>query len=170
MLEIAFYNQNQLYECFKNIYITNNSLSFYLSYPEKDFIPIIYNNDTEYLQFVSKNNEGEVIGFMSGWINRDYELLQNLEVINFTGKPNIIFSKDIEKYLDQVFLYKKLRKIEFTCIANNPALKCYRKLIKKLNGREVGKLIAARKLTDGNYYDNYIFEIFREEYLISMHK
>ena len=41
----------------------------------------------------------------------------------------------------------------------------YRKLIKKLGGREVGILKENKKLTDGQYYDEVIFEIFREGYI-----
>jgi len=88
-----------------------------------------------------------------------------LEVINFTGQPNITFSKDVENYFDEVFLCKNLRKIEFTCIEENPALKLYRKLIKKLGGREVGIQLEEKKLTDGKFYNNVIFEIFKEKYI-----
>lgn len=41
----------------------------------------------------------------------------------------------------------------------------YRKFVKKFNGREVGILQKNKILTDGNYYDEIIFEIFREGYL-----
>lgn len=40
----------------------------------------------------------------------------------------------------------------------------YRKLIEKLGGKEVGILKENVKLTDGNYYDEVIFEIYRDVY------
>lgn len=41
----------------------------------------------------------------------------------------------------------------------------YRKLIKKLGGREAGILKENKKLIDGKYYDEIIFEIFKDGYL-----
>ena len=131
MLDYAYFHQGELYDCYRKVY-TRKELYFYLSYPQKDFLPNIYCNDSDYLQFVSLNSAKEIIGFFNGYINKDYQSLQNLEVINFTGQPNITFSKDVENYFDEVFLCKNLRKIEFTCIEENPALKLYRKLIKNL--------------------------------------
>lgn len=107
--------------------------------------------------------------FFTGRINKYYELLENFEVINFTRKANFTFSKDIEEYFDKAFRYKKLRKIEFSCIEENPAILIYRKLIKKLNGNEVGTFKKSVKLTDGNYYNNVFFEIFSEGFFSISH-
>ena len=164
MLDYAYFRQSELYDCYRKVY-TRKELYFFLSYPQKDFLPNIYCNDSDYLQFVSLNSAKEIISFFNGYINKDYQRLQNLEVINFTGQPNITFSKDVENYFDEVFLCKNLRKIEFTCIEENPALKLYRKLIKKLGGREVGIQLEEKKLTDGKFYNNVIFEIFKEKYI-----
>ena len=170
MLELAYFNQSELYECYKKMYEDESKMYFYLSYPQKDFVPVIYSNDSEYLQFVSKDSKNNVIGFFTGYINKEYQSLQRLELIKFSGRINIIFSKDVEAYFDSVFLYKNLRKIEFSCIEENPAISVYRKLIKKFNGREIGTEINSKKLTDGNYYNNVLFEIYRENYLAVMEK
>ncbi len=164
MLEPAYFNQDKLYTAYKTLYTENSELLFYLYYPQKDFFPIIHENDSELLQFVSKDYNDKLLGFFTGYINKDFELLEKLEIINFTGKTNFIFSKDVERYFEKVFLYKRLRKIEFSCIDKNPSINLYRKLIKKLNGNVIGTFRDSVKLTDGKYYNNIFFEIFRDDF------
>ncbi len=170
MLKTAYFYQGELYECIKQLFETDSSSFFFLSYPQKDFFPQIYATDFDFLQFVSVDSMNNVIGYMSGKINHEYEKLENLEVINFSGRPNIIFSKDILNYFDKVFLYKHLRKIEFSCVENNPCLAMYRRLMKKIDGNEVGIFHDSVKLTDGVFYNNVMFEIIRENYQCAMKK
>lgn len=170
MLDYAYFNQSELYDLYKKKYEEEEQFFFFLSYPQKDFFPRIYPNDSDFLQFVSKDKNDNILGYISGKINHEYQLLQHLEILNFTGKPNIVFSKDVFNYFDKAFFYKNLRKIDFTCVERNPALKCYRKFVKKVNGHEIGIQINEIKLSDGNYYNNVLFEIYREEYLKTMKK
>ena len=60
---------------------------------------------------------------------------------------------------------RNFRKVKFHVILQNPATKGYRKIVTKLNGREVGILKDHKKLTDGKYYDEIIFELYRDGYL-----
>jgi RimJ/RimL family protein N-acetyltransferase len=76
----------------------------------------------------------------------------------------LIFSKDTKLFFDEIFIHRNFRKIVFHAIEQNPATKMYRKLIEKLGGKEVGILKENVKLTDGNYYDEVIFEIYRDVY------
>ena len=66
MLDYAYFHQGELYDCYRKVY-TRKELYFYLSYPQKDFIPNIYCNDSDYLQFVSLNSDKEIIGFFNGY-------------------------------------------------------------------------------------------------------
>ena len=68
-------------------------------------------------------------------------------------------------FFDEIFINRNLRKIVFHAIEQNPAVKIYKKLVKKLGGKEVGILKENIKLTDGNYYDEIIFEIYRDIYI-----
>lgn len=106
MLDYAYFHQGELYDCYRKVY-TRKELYFFLSYPQKDFLPNIYCNDSDYLQFVSLNSAKEIIGFFNGYINKDYQSLQNLEVINFTGQPNITFQKML-KIISMKFSYVKI--------------------------------------------------------------
>lgn len=164
MLELAYFNQAELYDCLKHV-VTNKDLYFYLMYPNKFFNFRIDNNDSTSIQFVSKTQTGEIIGFFSAYINSSHDYIENLDFINFSGRPSIIFSRDTKLFFDEIFINRKFRKITFYAIAQNPAVKMYRKLIKKLGGQEVGILKENKKLTDGQYYDEVIFEIFREGYI-----
>lgn len=164
MLELAYFNQAELYDCLKHV-VTNKDLYFYLMYPNKFFNFRIDNNDSTSIQFVSKTQTGEIIGFFSAYINNSHNCIENLDIINFLGYPSIIFSRDTKLFFDEIFINRNLRKITFHAIEQNPAVKMYRKLIKKLGGREVGILKENKKLTDGQYYDEVIFEIFREGYI-----
>lgn len=164
MLELAYYNQEELNKCIQNI-VKNKDLYFYFMYPYIFYSIQIEESDFNSLQFVSKNTIGEIVGYYTAIINRSNEYIEGLGVINFTGKSNIIFSKDTKSFFDEIFINRNYRKITFSAIEQNPAVKLYRKLIKLVNGKEVGTLRENKKLTDGKYYDEVIFEIYREGYL-----
>ena len=58
-----------------------------------------------------------------------------------------------------------MRKLEFTVVVGNPIEKTYDKLIKKYGGNIVGVKHKNCKLIDNKYYDEKIYEIFREDYI-----
>lgn len=164
MLDYAYFHQNELYECIRKV-VNDEKLNFYFMYPSKFFSLRIDSNNHDSIQFVSKTIDGEIIGFLAAYINHDNNSVYNLDLINFTGKPNLIFSKDTKLFFDEIFINRNLRKIVFHAIEQNPAVKIYKKLVKKLGGKEVGILKENIKLTDGNYYDEIIFEIYRDIYI-----
>lgn len=164
MLELAFFNQNELFSAFKEI-INKRDIYFYFMHPSKFYAFPIDTSDFDVIQYVSKDTNNKVIGYFSAYINHPNECIENLDIINFTGSPSIIFSRDTKLFFDEIFLVRKFRKLKFHAILQNPAIPMYRKLIKRLNGREVGILKESKKLLDGKYYDEIIFEVFRGEYL-----
>lgn len=169
MLEFAYFNQAELYDCLQKV-LKDRNLYFYFMYPTKFFSIRIDDTDYNSIQFVSKSNDGKIIGFFSAYINNDHNTISNLDFINFTGKPSIVFSRDTKLFFDEIFITRNFRKITFYAIEQNPAVKMYRKLVNKLGGREVGVLKENKKLTDGNYYDEVIFEIFKKGYLNAIKK
>lgn len=164
MLEHAYYNQSELCQCIEKI-LNDKNLYFYFMFPVKFFALEIDVTDYNSIQFVSKSTDGKIIGFLSASVNHGHDSIDSLNLINFTGKPNIIFSKDVESFFDEIFIKRHFRKCTFSAIEQNPAITLYRKLIKKFDGREVGFLKENKKLTDGNYYNEVLFEIFRDGYL-----
>jgi hypothetical protein len=163
MLDYAYFYQNELSECIRKV-LTDENLFFYFMHPSKFFSLRIDLNDHDSIQFVSKTLDDKIIGFLAAYISHDNNCIYNLDLINFTGKPNLIFSKDTKLFFDEIFIHRNFRKIVFHAIEQNPATKMYRKLIEKLGGKEVGILKENVKLTDGNYYDEVIFEIYRDVY------
>lgn len=166
MLEYAYYNQSELCQCIKKV-LDEKKLYFYYMFPVKFFSLEIDVTDYNSIQFVSKSHDGTILGFLSAGINRGHDSIDSLNFINFTGKPNIVFSRDAEAFFDELFITRRFRKCTFSAIEQNPAITLYRKLIKKFDGREVGILKENKKLTDGKYYNEVLFEIFREGYLKS---
>ena len=164
MLEPAYFYQNELNDCMKKVSM-NKDLYFYFMYPTKFYSILLDNNESDSLQYVSKDSKGNILGYFAAYIGHDDNHIKNLDMINFSNSINIVFSKDAIKFLDKIFLEKKFRKVIFYTIADNPAVKIYRKLIKKFNGREVGCLKNEKLLTDGTYHDEIIFEIFLCDYI-----
>lgn len=163
MLDFAYYNQMELNLCIEKV-VNNKDLYFYFMFPYKFFSINIENSERNSIQFVSKNSEGNIIGYLAAYINHFDNSIENLDIINFTGKTNITFSKDVKLFFDYIFNNKGFRKIIFHVISKNPSVNLYRKLIKRLGGREVGILKRNKKLTNNEYYDEIIFEIFIDEY------
>lgn len=109
------------------------------------------------IQMVSKNTEGEVLGYMSAAINRDARYVDTLVVINFSD-DKYTFGKDLREFLDR--LLKQFYKINFSVVIGNPIEKSYDKLVKKYNGRVVGIFEKDKRLMDGKLYDYKVYEVF----------
>lgn len=116
-------------------------------------------------EFVSIHNN-EIIGYMKYSIDRDSGVAWGMMVVNFK-KPNIIFAKDLKKFLTDIFDKFKFRKLKFAVYVGNPIEKSYDKMCKKYGGRVVGVYKEEDRLIDGNYYDFKMYEIMRDDYLRS---
>lgn len=117
-------------------------------------------------EFVS-TYKGEVIGYIAYSINRNEYDVCALKAINFTDNK-IIFGRDLIRALKDIFEKFKFRKLSFGVYVGNPIEKSYDKMIQKYNGRIVGIKKKDTRLSDGNFYDYKIYEIFREDYLKSL--
>jgi len=95
---------------------------------------------------------------------RSSDKVSSLGIINFYDK-NLTFSRDLYKFLKDLFEKYNFRKIEFNVVIGNPIEKMYDKYIDKYGGSIVGIRKESTRLQDGKYYDVKIYEIFRENYL-----
>lgn len=127
-----------------------------------DRLPQLPDNCYDRRSFVSLDKEGKVIGFISYSYNDTAGTANNFGIINF-GKPSYTFANDVLQVIADIFFKYKLRRIEWWCFADNPAIKGYRKFIKRFGGREVGHLREVSRLMDGKLHDGVIFEILRED-------
>ena len=75
---------------------------------------------------------------------------------------------DLGQALTDIFERFKFRKLNFSVVIGNPIEKSYDKMIDKYGGRIVGIYKQEIKLIDGEYYDEKLYEITREDYLKSI--
>lgn len=127
-----------------------------------DRIPQLADNCYDRRDFVSLDNDGNLIGFISYFYNDTTRSASQFGIINF-GKPSAIFARDVLQVIGDIFFKFKLDRIEFWCFEDNPATRGYRQFIKRFGGKEVGHLRRVCRLMDGELHDSVIFEILRED-------
>ena len=116
-------------------------------------------------QIVSVRN-GEVIGYNGYGIDRaSGDLVHNLNIINFEEKPSITFARDLGQVLIDIFEKYNFRKLSFYVVVGNPIEKSYDKMCERYGGRIVGVKRKNTRLIDGKYYDEKLYEIFKEDYM-----
>lgn len=123
-------------------------------------------------QYVCVNSQGEVTGYIGYCINRRADNCHSLNAINF-GQENsdtIRFGDSLYRVIRDIFEKFKFNKLNFSVIVGNPIEASYDKLIEKYGGRIVGYFKNEVKLYDGQYCDEKLYEITREQYLESMKK
>ena len=117
------------------------------------------------LDFVSIDDEENVLGFIRAKVSRGNEKVTNIEALNFSNKANTIFSRDLYKFIVDIFLKYNFRKIEFTVVAGNPIEKMFDKYVNKYGGRIVGVRKESVKLQDNLFYDSKLYELFKTDFI-----
>lgn len=115
-------------------------------------------------QFVSLNAQGKVIGYIGYQINRANEVVECLNIINFTDNK-VAFGMDVGQVLRDIFEKFYFRKVNFEVVIGNPIEKTYDRMIQRYGGRIVGIQKKQVKLIDGRFYDVKLYEIFRNDFL-----
>ena len=126
-------------------------------------------SDVNCREFVSLDSKGNLLGIIGYEVNRDYDLAMNFGAINFSDNK-ITFGMDLAQVIDDIFCKFNMRKLEFNVIVGNPIEKSYDKCINKYGGRIVGIRRQHSKLIDNKYYDDKIYELFREDYIKARNK
>lgn len=134
MLEHASLYKEEIQRLYlKNINKEKYKKAFYTSYISNLEIA---SNDWNDVQRASIE-DGKVIGYLGASISRVHGMVTELALMNFTENHTETFSKDTKEFF--IFLFKKFRKIKWSCAEGNIVpLKHYRALCKRLGGREVG--------------------------------
>ena len=160
MLEPAIKYKDQLEKLQYNIWF-NDKYKYY-NYNTYYNSMQIDDNTWNRHQFVSVFND-EVIGYIAYDISRNDNSVDGLRIINFSDNK-AVFGVDLGKALRDIFEKYKFRKLNFNVLIGNPIEKSYDKMIKKYGGRIVGTCKEDIKLSDGQYYDRKLYEIFASEY------
>lgn len=166
MLDLAIKHEEQLQKKLMDIWY-KEKYKYYIAdiwCQKKELAKDTWNDH----QFVSIDNNGNVIGFIEYQVNRSDNSCSYLGICNFDENMMITFGLDLGQALKDIFEKFKFRKLTFSVLVGNPIEKSYDKMIRKYNGRIVGTYIQDVKCFDGEYYDRKLYEIFREDYLRSL--
>lgn len=163
MLKLAYPYKDQLKVKFMET-MFNEKYKYYHSSNFCDYELKLSDSSWTNLDFISVDKHDNILGFLGATIHRGDDMITSLQAINFYDL-NYAFSKDFHQFITDLFDKFKFRKMVFNVVIGNPAEKMYDKYIKKYNGRVVGIKIKEVKLYDGDFYDQKIYEIFRDDYL-----
>lgn len=126
-------------------------------------IPDIADKPDNQYQFVSVDENGEVLGYFSYWVYEPSKRAMNFGLIAFRKKSRIFMRDAIQMFKD-MFEKFGVESAEWRCYANNiEALKLYRRIIKEYGGVEVGTLRRNGAPQNREICDTVIFEILRSD-------
>lgn len=166
MLKIAYKYKNQLQNQYDQI-VYKDKYKYYNNSNYWVYDLEISEDSWNCLEFVSIDKENNILGYFKANINRATNSVISLSIVNFADKCNIIFSKDLYKFLLNLFLLYDFYKVSFEVIIGNPIQKMYDKYIDKFGRRVVGIKKYDVILHDNKYYDLKLYEIFKSDF---MHK
>ena len=165
MLELALLNADELRHIFIRE-VTKETNKYYWMENFFDYEFIIEPNEWRRIQYVSKDSEGRILVYFGAWINRSFNIVERLEIFNLSGKPNVIATRDFIRFLEILFCQRQFRKVVFYVIKDNPAVKLYEKFIVD---NKIGKIVGVFEKqcisTDGNCYDQIIFEMYKDNFV-----
>lgn len=113
------------------------------------------------VQIISVNHEKEVCGYFRATWSRPENSINTITIVNFNKNDLILFAKDTIAFFKYLMFELKPKKINFSAITNNPAIKHYDKIIKKMGGRIVG-IKKYNNLINDKYYDLKIYEVIND--------
>lgn len=123
----------------------------------------IQEDNYEWHQFVSVDKEEQVIGYIAYNINWTAMSADRFGIISFQ-KGSIEFAKDLYKAICDLFEVYHMNRIAWTAYTDNPAIRGYRRFIKKHGGRECGYHRQTARLQDGRLHDSVDFEVLASEF------
>lgn len=162
MLDLALNHVEELQEKFRSIWFVDKYKFWNCTNYYEDFK--VSESSWDYHQFVSLDHDGEIIGYIGYSIDRPSDLVDGLNIINFTDNK-IVFGVDVGNAIRDIFEKFNFRKLNFCVVIGNPIEESYDKLIIKYGGRIVGTQKEQAKLFDGKFYDEKLYEITRSDYL-----
>lgn len=114
-------------------------------------------------QFASVDEYGNVLGYIC--YNVDWVTMNAYEfgVMSFK-RGSVTFLRDVYQAICDIFEKYHMNRFSFSCMADNPVLRGYRRFIKKHGGRECAYFRQIAKLQDGKVHDSIYFEILAEEF------
>lgn len=126
-------------------------------------LPDIADKPDGVYQFVSVDENDEVIGFFSYWVYEPTKRAMNFGLIAFK-KFNKVFLKDVERMFKDMFEKFGIESIEWRCYEDNVgAVNLYKAVIKKYGGQIAGFLRKNGCPQSRKISNTYLFEILKED-------
>lgn len=163
MLKLAYLYKDKLNEKYAQIAF-DERYKFYVG-QYWSYSLDINDNSWDVIQMVSVDKNDNVIGYLSANVDRFSNKASSVGAINFDRNINLVFSKDLHKFLEDLFIKYNFRKVEWWVIVGNPAEKMYNKIIKKYGGKVTGIKKESIMTPDGILADVKEYELFRETYV-----
>lgn len=113
--------------------------------------------------FVSVDSNDEVIGYIAYSVDWTAMTAYGFGIISFK-KGSVLFAKDVYRAVCDCFEVYHLNRVEWSCYADNPAIRGYRNFIRRYGGRQCGYYRQIAKLKDGRLHDSISFEILAAEF------
>ena len=126
----------------------------------------IKDDDWNLDQFVSINEAGEVVGYITGRHNQIARSIESISLIAFTTdlKDRVILLTDLQKLIHDYFYVYNYNRVEFGVYVGNPVEKFYDKYINACGGKVCGYCRQSERCMDGTYVDHKTYEILACEY------
>lgn len=131
---------------------------YYNGYPCASSLPTIKEDDQTY-HYAILNHSKEIIGYFSYQIYSLTDSVCNFGLYSF-DKGNPIVGLSVLHKLEELLKYH--HRLEWRVIDGNPVKHHYDKFCKKHNGY-ISHLHDITKDEQGDYHDEYIYEIIRKE-------
>lgn len=130
---------------------------YYVGYPQWFRLPEIKDEENLY-QWAILDGE-KVIGYLGYRIDMYTDNVYSFGLLSF-DKGNITLAKDVYKKLTELIC--KHHRVEWRAIQGNPAIRSYTRFCQKCGGT-IHRFKDVTKGIDGDYKDEYIFEIIKEQ-------
>lgn len=129
---------------------------YYVGYPQWFRLPEIKDEENFY-QWAILDGE-KVIGYLGYRIDMYTDNVYSFGLLSF-DKGNIKLARDVYNKLTE--LINKHHRVEWRAIQGNPAIRGYTRFCKKYNGFILTYRDAVKDI-DGNYRNEYVFEVVKE--------
>jgi hypothetical protein len=162
MLDLAIKYESELQLKFADLWL-NEVYKYYYNYSYRDKYKAKESTWTDH-EFVSKDKD-KIIGYLGYSIDREINSAKSLRIINFYNDANIVFSKDLQRFLIDIFEKFKFEKLSYSVVIGNPIERSYDRMTIKYGGKIIGTKQNEVRLIDGTLSDLKLYEILREDYL-----
>ncbi len=169
MLGYAHRYKAELEELYQTKVLGNDYYKYWMfgSYWDLELDKGSESSEWSYIRRVSLSKEGKVIAYFKANIQRPENRADSFSILSLDNSNGILLLKDLNQFIDELFMKHQMYKISFVVVKNNPAKKIYDKFIAKANGRVVGVREKDVLLTDNKFYDVIMYEVMRENYIMS---